>query len=500
MDLSILPLLYHSLNKFLASLGGELLKKSVESLVLLIVCYMLYSEYRRELKSHTKYLFFGFGVLAAERLLMTFLLASVVFTGVEPGFITYNFIILDYLLQILAFILMANAFMYPVMKGKKLFANRIKTELLVIAFVYVLLQFIWIIRLREMASFNPMQCALFIGLEALKIGILLYPVFVLLKRGIFDKYNKNVIIAFLIFCITPLLNIIAILFFGGFSPYIRIISHPFPFISIMLFMRLVYLKLVDKAMLKEQLHEARQKYIQTKNISDAKDEFVSTVSHELRTPLTSMKLYISLLLSGKMGKTTKKQKDTLNILDEENNRLSNLINDVLALSKLEKHKVKMKFEKVDLNKLISRNIYANLVGEKKVMVVNKIPPNFIVKVDIDRFKQVFINLFSNAVKYSNDNSIIEVGAYKNKEEWVFYVKDTGIGISKEDLPLIFDKFYQIENHMVRKAGGTGLGLPIVKEIVQCHGGRIDVKSRLKHGSTFYVIIPYNPDKKPSLSL
>ncbi len=500
MDLVTLPLLYHAVNRFLASLGGELLKKSVESLVLVIVCYMLYSEYRRELTNHTKYLFFGFGVLAIERILMTFFLASVVFAGVDPGFITVNFIILDYMLELFAFVLIANAFVYPILKGKVLFAKRMKTEIIIVAFVYLLLQFLWIIKIKDMPSFNNVQSGLFISLEVIKIMVLLYPVFLLTKRKLFDKYSKNVIIAFLIFCITPILSIIAIIFFHGFSPYLRIISHPFPFIAIMLFMRLVYLKLVDKAILREQLHEARQKYMQTKQVSDAKDEFVSVVSHELRTPLTSMKLYISLMLSGKMGKITKKQENTLGILNEENNRLSNLINDVLTLSRLEKHRVKMNFEKVDLHKLISKNIYANLIEEKKILIINKIPKEFKVKIDVDRFKQVFINLLSNAVKYSNEHSTIEIGATKSKGEWIFYIKDSGIGISKEDLPRIFDKFYQIENHMVRKAGGTGLGLPIVREIVHYHGGRVEVKSMPKRGSTFSVIIPNNPEKKPTVSL
>lgn len=112
-----------------------------------------------------------------------------------------------------------------------------------------------------------------------------------------------------------------------------------------------------------------------------------------------------------------------------------------------------------------------------------------ITVDPDKFKQVFINLFSNAVKYTNSGGSVYLDAKKGKTAWEFIVRDTGIGIRKEDGNKIFDKFYQVEDYMTRKEGGTGLGLPIVKRIVELHGGNIVVQSKSGKGSTFIVRMP-----------
>ena len=112
-----------------------------------------------------------------------------------------------------------------------------------------------------------------------------------------------------------------------------------------------------------------------------------------------------------------------------------------------------------------------------------------VNVDPDKFKQIFINLFSNAVKYTEPGGSVTLDAAREKRSWEFIVRDTGIGIKKENLHHIFDRFYQVEDFMTRKEGGTGLGLPIVKRIVDLHGGTIDVESQVGKGSTFVVRMP-----------
>ena len=120
---------------------------------------------------------------------------------------------------------------------------------------------------------------------------------------------------------------------------------------------------------------------------------------------------------------------------------------------------------------------------------NKVPKNFMIKVDIDKFKQVLINLISNAIKYTEKNGKITVSAKKSRKSIQIDILDTGKGIPQEDIKKIFDKFYQVEHYMTRKQRGSGLGLAIANEIIKLHKGEIKVRSKIGKGSVFSIIIP-----------
>jgi len=234
--------------------------------------------------------------------------------------------------------------------------------------------------------------------------------------------------------------------------------------------------------------ETEEKYKIEKKLSDMKDEFVSVVSHELRTPLTSVKLYLSLLENGKFGELNEKQREALDIVESESDRLSRLIGDILSLSKLESGKEGLRLDVFDMNDLKNPLYYA-AAEEKDISVSFYMPSRFIVKADKAMITQVFVNLISNAIKFTDKGGSVTVSCEDLGREWSLSVADTGKGIAKKEIPKLFDKFYQVEEHMTRTKGGTGLGLSIVKKIVDMHNGRINVDSEIGKGSRFTVYIP-----------
>jgi len=480
--------LYHNINKFLGTVAGELLKRSAELILLTVVTYMIFSEYRREKLPQLKYLMIGFAMLGLQRLIMTFVLADIVFVKVNPNILLY-IPILAHFLEVAGFLLIANAFICHILNKHINFRKRIRIELFLTFLIFAFAEIVWLIKLNHipMQSWGPQL--MLIAFEGMKVIICAYPIFILLKNKQYDKYSKNTIAAFLILMIAPMTYLLNHVLYFGQNSYFRVFAHPFPFIAILLFTRVVYLKLVDKATLREELSETRRKYLEMVEVSKMKDDFLSTVSHELRTPLTSMGLYLSLLKDGKFGDVNDKQKESIGIVQNENQRLANLISDILSLSKLESKKLKLNIKKCNLFRITSDKFYKNLTEEKKITVINNIPNDFGIQVDPEKFKQVYINLFTNAVKYTEHEGTIKLNAKKDKEHWEFSVSDNGIGIPPENLPKIFSKFYQVEDHMTREEGGTGLGLPITKHIVEMHGGEISVKSKVDKGSTFIVKIP-----------
>ena len=248
-------------------------------------------------------------------------------------------------------------------------------------------------------------------------------------------------------------------------------------------------KQVDKAT--KDLRKANE---ELKRLNRIKSDFVSTVSHELRTPLTSVQGYISLMYDGAVGPTTVEQKEFLGIIKEESQRLTRLINDLLDISKIEAGKMQMTFS--DLNLLEFINNYkkeiesmASSKGIKVTFIVpHKLPS---IKADADKIKQIFNNLISNAVKFSGKNSMLKIIIKVNTKDIQIDVIDQGIGIAQKDLKSIFEKFQQVDSKMTKKAGGTGLGLAITKHLIEGHGGKIWVKSKLGEGSTFSFTLSKN---------
>jgi PAS domain S-box-containing protein len=227
-----------------------------------------------------------------------------------------------------------------------------------------------------------------------------------------------------------------------------------------------------------------------KELERLKSDFISTVSHELRTPLTSIKGYVDLVLAGDVGPLTPEQKEFLTIVSQNTTRLTELINDLLEIERLESGRIEFEFAELDLAEVlenVARSLHVN-AEQKGLEFLTEIPSGLKVRGDRDRLTQVFLNLLSNAIKYTPAGTV-ELRAHQEDDAVVVEVRDTGIGISESDLQKLFQKFFRSDNPYVRKVGGTGLGLSIAKAIVERHGGTITVTSQLGQGSTFTVRLP-----------
>lgn len=254
-----------------------------------------------------------------------------------------------------------------------------------------------------------------------------------------------------------------------------------------------------------------------KEIDQMKTDFISTVSHELRTPLTSVLGFASIIQEKletdifpilptedrKLQKTIKRVGDNLNIIVSEAERLTSLINDVLDIAKMEAGKVEWQMQPIDPSELLdwATNSTAGLFETNGLELISEIEPGLpLIVGDCNRLLQVLINLISNAVKFTESGSVI--CRVKQENEGVcISVIDTGVGITPEDQPKVFEKFRQVGDTLTDKPKGTGLGLPICKQIVEHHGGRIWVESEPGKGSIFSFIIPISEsDRKTNTSL
>lgn len=223
-----------------------------------------------------------------------------------------------------------------------------------------------------------------------------------------------------------------------------------------------------------------------------KDEFVSNVSHELRTPLTVIREAVAQVYDGLVGEVNEEQKHYLSICLRNADRLRRIVDDLLDLSKIEAGKVRLQKKKIDLKELAQTTLAGfSPLAEKKGLTLRSVfcSPSAPVYADKDRMIQVLTNLIGNALKFT-EKGFIEVQIEKKEGKIYCAVKDTGIGIAVEDIPKIFDKFEQIGKTSQQ---GTGLGLPIAREIVRLHGGEMEVESVPNQGSTFSFVLPqYSP--------
>jgi PAS domain S-box-containing protein len=237
--------------------------------------------------------------------------------------------------------------------------------------------------------------------------------------------------------------------------------------------------------------QLRQQNIELQKMDQLKSDFVSNVSHELRTPLTSIAGYTKLMLIGKLGSINSRQQHSLRIISDETERLTRLINNVLDLSKLESGKIKYTVEPIDIGSIAEEAVTGmrSIALEKRItLTVSKQPvPPF--KASNDLTKQVFINLIGNALKFTPPGGTVTVTIALEPEAVRVSVHDTGPGIPASELPHLFNKFHQVDSSMTREHGGTGLGLVIVKHIIDAHKGTIHVKSELGKGSEFSFTLP-----------
>lgn len=235
--------------------------------------------------------------------------------------------------------------------------------------------------------------------------------------------------------------------------------------------------------------------LEREQIEKMKSEFVSVASHQLRTPLTGIKWFSELMLRGKAGAVSVDQKDFLTQIHDSNERMIKLVEDLLNVSRIETGtKFEIKKIPTDMVPMLD-SLATDLVGlaEKhkvKIMRAENFPKTLMLSVDADKIRQVFGNLLSNAVKYSHDGGIVTVGLYPPRADVItFSISDTGLGIPEKAQSRMFEKFFRAENVQTQETDGTGLGLYIVKAIVEGHGGKIWFESEENVGTSFFVELP-----------
>jgi len=240
--------------------------------------------------------------------------------------------------------------------------------------------------------------------------------------------------------------------------------------------------------------ERKQAEEKLKETMEIKSQFISTVSHELRTPLAAMKESVAIVLDGVAGKLNEKQQKFLNIAKRNADRLGALINDVLDFQRLGAGGMKLDIQSNDIKEVVWE-VYETmaLVAKKKQIELSLQLADDLPKIPFDRAKiiQVLTNLVSNAIKFTPEKGRVSVNIQHRDKELIIKVSDTGMGIPKEALPKIFDRFYRVTRHG-KQIQGTGLGLAIVHKIVMMHAGRIEVESEVDQGTTFTVYIPIEP--------
>ena len=225
--------------------------------------------------------------------------------------------------------------------------------------------------------------------------------------------------------------------------------------------------------------------------------FVSNVSHELRTPLTSVKSYLEALDEGALYEAV--APDFIKVSLDETNRMMRMVTDLLHLSRIDNATSHLDVELINFTAFITfiLNRFDKIRAqdqEKKYELVRDYPITSVwIEIDTDKMTQVIDNILNNAIKYSPDGGKITVSMKTTDDQMILSISDQGLGIPKEDLPKIFDRFYRVDKARSRAQGGTGLGLAIAKEIIKQHNGFIWAKSEYGKGSTFTIVLPYDKD-------
>ena len=225
--------------------------------------------------------------------------------------------------------------------------------------------------------------------------------------------------------------------------------------------------------------------------------FVSNVSHELRTPLTSVKSYLEALDEGALSEPV--APDFIKVSLDETNRMMRMVTDLLHLSRIDNATSHLDVELINFTAFITfiLNRFDKMRGsdeEKKYDLVRDYPITSVwIEIDTDKMTQVIDNILNNAIKYSPDGGKITVTMKTTDDQMILSISDQGLGIPKQDLPRIFDRFYRVDRARSRAQGGTGLGLSIAKEIIKQHNGFIWAKSIYGKGSTFTIVLPYDKD-------
>ncbi len=227
-----------------------------------------------------------------------------------------------------------------------------------------------------------------------------------------------------------------------------------------------------------------------KELDEMKSQLLSTVSHELRTPLASIKGFATTLLRDDVDWDEQSRREFLAIIDEESDRLTELIGNLLDMARIEAGTLRVEAEHTDLRPIILETVAEFRMMTRAHEIEVNLPPVLpAVMADPRRARQILRNLVENAIKYSPDGGPITVRALARSDDVQTSVTDRGIGIEEQQLEHIFDRFYQVDNASTRKVGGSGLGLSICKAIIEAHDGNIWVESQPGAGSTFHFTLP-----------
>lgn len=257
---------------------------------------------------------------------------------------------------------------------------------------------------------------------------------------------------------------------------------------------------ISKQKITEEQLEQYQKEIekqikQLKKLDKIKSNILKITSHELRTPMSAIKGYIQMILKGKLGGINEEQKKSLEVVLRNANRLDHLIQDILDISRLDGGTMRFIPEKTNVKTMVKEIVETMLptANIKQITINTKVEKHLPdLTVDQERVEQVIINLLNNAIKFSPDNSKINVNVRKDEDHVSFEVEDFGRGIPQDQQDNIFNAFYQIRSDEDKKLNGVGLGLAISRGIIIAHGGRIWVESTLGKGSKFTFTLPIKP--------
>ncbi len=256
---------------------------------------------------------------------------------------------------------------------------------------------------------------------------------------------------------------------------------------------------IENAQLYEALRDRAEKLeaanAELKELNELRNEMVANVTHELRNPLTFLKGYIGLIRDGELGPVTKEQIEALTVINEKTDSVSRLISDILALERITPATLNLTVQ--DLNEVATRAVMDAQIGlttdTRRLTIRSELAPGAIpVRIDRDRINQVIHNLINNAVKFTPDGGVITIMTRPPSKGESFArlsICDTGIGIPMDKLPFVFERFYVVDPITSYQRGGVGLGLAIVQRIVEAHGGRVWVESKVGKGSTFTFTLP-----------
>ena len=237
-----------------------------------------------------------------------------------------------------------------------------------------------------------------------------------------------------------------------------------------------------------------------RELDHLKSDFLANMSHELRTPLNSILGFTDVIMLGIDGEITEQMQNDLTLIEKNGRHLLGLINDVLDMAKIESGRMRLGIDSFDLRELLGEAIElsSSLAREKGISVELEMPeePVIILRADRIRIKQVLINLLGNGIKFT-ESGRVWAQAYRSGDRVRMEVKDTGLGIPKDKLEMIFESFSQVDTSTTRKVGGTGLGLPISRSLVEMHGGRLWAESSgiPGQGSTFIIELPFNVEER-----